>query len=171
MPAFDDRDPSTWQRRDWNLLQNGAVTLYHRAAILDDDLAWLGANGYRVDRISCATWTTDALLHAGLASALGFPDYYGENLDAFNDCASTLEIAEAGRVLAFERFDVPYKTIVPQGFMILDILEAQARQHLLFGRRLLAMIQTDDPMLSIKPLGGRAPTWNSREWLTAKRTP
>jgi hypothetical protein len=48
---------------------------------------------------------------------------------------------------------------------LLDIFATQSRAHLLFGRRLFAMVQSDDPRLSIGPVGAAPVTWNRREWL------
>ena len=39
--AFFKNDPREWERLDWRLLQNGAVALYHRPAVLGEDVAWL----------------------------------------------------------------------------------------------------------------------------------
>jgi RNAse (barnase) inhibitor barstar len=169
MAIFRD-DANPWNQLDWRLLQNGPVSLYARPDFLAEDLAWLAANHYAIDRFDCRTWTTAAAVHAALSSALSFPDYYGENLDALNDCLSTLAIPDVnGRVLVFEHFDVPAHASVGLATGVLDIVAGQARQHLLFGRRLLALVQTDDPKLAFERIGSTAVTWNPREWLAAAR--
>lgn len=43
--------------------------------------------------VSCAGIETKADLHAVLADALTFPDWYGGNLDALYDCLTDLEEA------------------------------------------------------------------------------
>ena len=40
--------------------------------------------------IDCSTVESKADLHAALASALSFPDHYGNNLDALYDCLMEL---------------------------------------------------------------------------------
>ena len=40
--------------------------------------------------IDCATVETKADFHAALASALAFPAYYGNNLDALYDCLTEI---------------------------------------------------------------------------------
>lgn len=163
-------DANPWNQVDWRLLQNGAVSLYARSAILEEDLAWLAAHAYAIDRFDCRTWTAVGEIHTALATALKFPDYYGENLDALNDCLSTLPIPdESGRVIVLEHFDVPARSLSATAHALLDIIAAQARQHLLFGRRLLALVQTDEPKLAFPPVGATSVTWNPREWLAAAR--
>ena len=43
-------------------------------------------------RVTCsaATWMTPQDAHRALKEALGFPDYYGNNLDALHDCLTDL---------------------------------------------------------------------------------
>lgn len=163
-------DANPWNQVDWRLLQNGALSLYLRPTILEEDLAWLATHAYTIDRFDCRTWTTVAVIHSALATALKFPAYYGENLDALNDCLSTLEIPdESGRVLVLEHFDVPARALSFTAHALLDIIAIQARQHLLFGRRLLGLVQTDEPELAFPPVGATPVTWNPREWLAAAR--
>ena len=41
--------------------------------------------------LNCTALETKAQLHAALAEALSFPDWYGNNLDALYDCLTDLE--------------------------------------------------------------------------------
>lgn len=43
--------------------------------------------------LSCEGIATKAQLHAALAQALSFPDWYGHNLDALYDCLTDMEDA------------------------------------------------------------------------------
>jgi RNAse (barnase) inhibitor barstar len=45
---------------------------------------------------------TPAEFHAAVAAALGFPDRYGRNMDAFNDCLSDIAGAGAGVILLWD---------------------------------------------------------------------
>lgn len=163
-------DSDDYQRLDWALLQSGACTLYLRPEILAEDVAWLRAHGYRVDRFDCSTWTSEAIMHDQLASQLNFPDYYGRNLDAFNDCLCDLDIPEqSGRVLILDRYDRFAGDNLHAAWSLLDVIKDKARMHLLFGRRLLALLRSDDPRLTFEPVGANAVTWNRREWLKTAR--
>lgn len=157
-------DSGDHQRTDWALLQNGACTLYSRPEILAEDAAWLTRHGYQLDRFDCSTWTSEAIMHDQLASQLNFPDYYGRNLDAFNDCLCDLAIPEeGGRGLIFDRYDRLAAIDLYAAWSLLDIIEHRSRMHLLFGRRLLALVRSDDPELSFEPIGANAVDWNRRE--------
>ena len=159
-----------YNRLDWCLLQNGSVTLYLRPEFLAEDAAWLEAQGYRVDAFDCSAWTSERLMHEALSEGLDFPNYYGRNLDAFNDCLGRLEVPEeSGRVLIFRRYDLFAARFPRVAWPVLDILECQSRFLLLFGRRLLTLVQSDDPETSFEPVGARPVMWNRREWLNQNR--
>ncbi|HEY0251938.1 MAG TPA: barstar family protein, partial [Kofleriaceae bacterium] len=89
-------DENPWNQLDWQLLQNGTISLYARRDILAEDVAWLAARGYALDRFDCSAWTTAAQVHRALVAAFGFPADYGDDLDALGDCLSTLAISEVG---------------------------------------------------------------------------
>jgi hypothetical protein len=47
-------------------------------------------------RIDARRLTDSAGLHAAVKEAFGFPDWYGNNLDALNDCLTHLDDPESG---------------------------------------------------------------------------
>jgi RNAse (barnase) inhibitor barstar len=105
MASFEQR-PEEWNRLDYRLLRDHPVTLYHKQAVLDDDLLWLEGHGYKSYRFDAATWATLEAFHEEVSKTLRFPDYYGRNLDALSDCLSDLEIPDlGGTVLVFRGFD------------------------------------------------------------------
>ena len=101
---------------------------------------------------------------------MNFPAYYGRNLDALNDCIGDMEIAEeGGRVLVFNRYDSFAAKVPDVAWSVLDILESNSRRLLLLGRRLIVLVQSDDPRISFERVGGRPVSWNMREWLNSSR--
>jgi Barstar (barnase inhibitor) len=137
---------------------------------LEEDVAWLQGHGYRVDSFDASTWSTETQMHEDLGEALGFPDYYGNNLNAFNDCLSDLEIGDTGgHALVFRRYDVFAQNLPSVALPVLDIIAEQSRRFLLFGARLIALVQSDDPAISFPPVGATAVHWNRREWLNNNR--
>ena len=169
MAAFSD-DPSEFQRLDWELLQNGAVTLYFQRRTLDGDVAWLRAHGYRVEEFDCAGWADQQDMHRALAQSLSFPDHYGMNLDAMNDSIAQVDVSvEGGLALVFLRFDELASEDRRTAQAVLDILADNARRLLLFGRRLLVLVQSDDPRIAFQPVGASPVLWNRKEWLDKSR--
>jgi hypothetical protein len=57
----------------------------------------------------------------------------------------------------------------PYAEVILDILACASRFLLLTGRRLLLIIQSDDPRITFDKLGSVRAAWNPREWLDKNR--
>jgi RNAse (barnase) inhibitor barstar len=168
--AVFKNDPREWERLDWQLLQNGAVTLYHRASILTEDIAWMQRAGYKVHTLDAAQWTTPAKFHEDAMRALSFPSYYGKNLAAWIDHLAELPVPEQGGLaLQFKHYDVFAKAQQPFAQTVLDSIESTSRRLMLTGRRLLALVQTDDPRIRFERVGAMAVTWNPREWNDAER--
>lgn len=168
MSAFRDGERD---RLDFQLLQVSPVALYFKREVLEEDLRWLAANHYAIDRLDASSWLTKEDALDALAAQLAFPDYFGRNLDALNDCLRDLDVPDAGgRCVVFERYDAAVKTLGAElAWQLLDIFAGQARAHLLFGKRLLVLLQSDDPQLAFAPVGATPPSWNPREWLDSAR--
>lgn len=109
-------------------------------------------------------------MHEAFSSALEFPEYYGRNLAALNDCLSEIEVPfESGRVLVLNRYDYFAAKFPYAAWAVLDVMEFNSRYLLLFGLRLIVLVQSDDPRISFDPVGGRPVMWNGREWLNKSR--
>lgn len=164
------QDPEEWQRLDWRLLQNSAITLYFSSAVLEADIAWLSAHDYRVLSLQAGEHRSSEEMLVGLGKLLAFPEYYGRNLSEFNDCLSDVDIPDVGGLaLVFYQFDTfaGSHRSVAQG--VLDICADNTLRFLLTGRRFIVLVQTDDPRIAFEPVGASAVTWNPQEWQNSKR--
>jgi Barstar (barnase inhibitor) len=166
-------DPESWRRLDYRLLQNGAVTLYRRAERLREDARWLASHGYDLKELAADGWDSLDRFHAGVAAGLGFPDHSGRNLNAFADCLADLRIPEedGGTALVFWRYDAFASRFPEPAHGVLDVVETASRRFLLTGRRLLCLVQSDDPRISFPALGASDAQWNPQEWLDSSRGP
>jgi len=115
-------------------------------------------------------------MHRALAAALGFPDYYGNNLEALNDCLGDVAAGEygapsdaTGLVLVLMGFDTFAASHRSSAQALLDIFAGQARNAALFGHRMFCLVQSGDPKLTFEPVGAMSVEWNDAEWLDAKR--
>ena len=155
---------------DWRLFQNGWVTLYWKSEVLESDCKALLDRGYRLHRLATDSWRSQADALRSLGEALAFPDYYGQNLDALNDCLGDIEVPnDAGTAIVLLRYDRFVAIDPTTAEQLLDIMAGRARGHMLFGRRLAILVQSDDPRLSFGPLAPTHADWNRREWLNKKR--
>ena len=163
---------------DYQVLRDGSVSLYRNPLYLEEDLQWLRQRGYRIYRVDCTTWSSEAALHESLQGALAFPAYYGKNRNALWDCMSDLEIPEDGGVaIVLSCYDVyangPGSACTPSGTKaaeaLLDIFAGTSRYMLLTGRRLITLVQSADPSIRFEKLGGVSAEWNRREWLNKDR--
>jgi RNAse (barnase) inhibitor barstar len=167
MAVFDRED---LDRPDWTIFQNGWVMIYWRPEILDGDVDRLTAAGYKVYRFDCEAWSAPADALTDLGNTLGFPNYYGRNLPALNDCLGDIDVTvDGGTVLVFRRYDHFAGRHRDTAQSILDICAGVARRFMLFGQRLATLVQSDDPTLSFAEVGSTPVMWNRREWLDADR--
>ena len=162
--------PTEVQRLDWKLLERGAVALYHKPAVLSQDLAWFRHQGYVIHELDALKWTTPAEFHVDAQRVLGFPQYYGKNLASWVDCVGEVAVPdESGMALVFRRYDAFFKAQPQLAQTILDSIETTSRRFLLTGRRLVALVQSDDARIRFERVGAMPVTWNPREWLEADR--
>jgi RNAse (barnase) inhibitor barstar len=162
-------DPSSNLNEDmaFRLMRDTPVTMFWRRGLLDDAVGWLEAHGYRVVRIDASGWTSSDDMHRDVAKALEFPDYYGNNLNAFNDCLR--DIGDDNLVLVCTGYDRFAKLEPQDAHGLLDVFAGQARGALLFGGRWLCLVQSDDPDLHFPHVGATPVLWNDKEWLNASR--
>jgi hypothetical protein len=172
-------DPEADARRlDFQLARTSVVTLFWRPRLLDEATGWLRQQGYTVVSLDAHDWISDDELHRDIATALDFPDYYGRNLDALNDCLRDVASYQygttrqaTGLVLALSGFDSFTRRRPRTAQAVLDIVADQARAAMLTGHRMLCLIQCDNPDSTFEPVGAMPVVWNQAEWLDAARRP
>lgn len=155
---------------DFHLLKNGPVTLYHRPEVMEDAVATLAGLGYLVHRFDARTWTTRADFAAAVKEELDFPDYFGGNLDAFNDCMRDLaafsygaDRDSAGTAFVLTGYDAFAARDPRAAQIILDVFADNARVGLLHGHRMACLVQSDDPDIRFAPVGATPVAWSLAE--------
>lgn len=157
------------RHRDKEILGDGPICMYHDNEVLNEDFAWFSGNNFEVFNMNCQTWTKNNF-HEKIKEALFFPDYYGENLNAFDDCLNDMfDTKYRGLVLIFRNFDNLVELHRPSSEGILDSITRTSRTWLIEGQRLICLLQSNDPDLHFPELGGLTPTWNGAEWFDANR--
>jgi hypothetical protein len=165
-----EKQPDATERLDWRLMERGAVALYHKGTILTQDVAWFRHHRYAVFDLDASRWTTPAEFHADAQRVLAFPQHYAKNLASWVDSLAELEVPdESGTVIVFRRYDAFAQAQRELAQTILDSIESTSRRFLLTGRRLLALVQSDDPRIRFERVGAMPVTWNPREWLDSDR--
>jgi hypothetical protein len=109
----------------------------------------------------------------------GFPEHYGKNWAALNDClgdvfdrddpADIRPAGAAGVVMVLTGFDAFAARCPDEAHHLLDIYASQQRTALLGGHQLICLVQSDDPWLQLAPVGATHPQWNPAEWLNSNR--
>jgi len=167
-PSRAERPPL--ERLDIQLLHSSAVTLYHKHTLLAQDVSCLQQFGYRVYALDAALWKGAVDFHAEAKRVFVFPEYYSANLASWIDCLGEIDVPEEGGVVVqFKHFDAFARTDPQFAHTLLDSIESASRRFLLGGRRLLALVQSDDPRIRFERIGAVPVNWNPREWLDADR--
>ena len=157
-----------FKRADWLLLKNGAVTLFHKVELWQEQTRSLGALDYRIIEIAYSSFDQFVL---EVSAALRWKDQFGYepwtgNLNALNDAFRDLPF-HGGRhlAIAISKFDVLVRDDATTAEAFLDMVERQSREELLRGRCLIGLIQTDDADYASPAVGGRRPQLNWNEWM------
>jgi Barstar (barnase inhibitor) len=170
MSAFN---PDSDLRGDvaFRLMSNSFVRLFWRTELFEQSLAWLRGHGYHVVQVDASTWTREEDLHRDIAAALDFPDYYGRNLDALNDCLGDYgtDADATGFVLAFTGYDTFAAHCPREAHIVLDIVADHGRRAMLVGHRMFGLVQSNDPDIRLEPVGATPVMWNDAEWLDSSR--
>ena len=171
MHRYEPRDDLAFR-----LLRDGPVTLFWRPRLMIEATDWLNDHGYQVVRLAAREWSSDRDMHAAVAAALDFPDYYGRNLDALNDCLRDVVSHDygwspdsAGLAIVFTGYDAYTARNPRSAQIVLDLLADHSRVAMLFGRPLVVLVQSDDPDVRFEPVGASSAHWNEAEWLNSNR--
>ena len=158
-------------------LRDGGIALYRNREWLEGDLQSLAVQRYQLHRIETSAWTSELVMHTSLAEILEFPDYYGKNLNALDECIEELKVPEEGGMAlvldSFDRFVGGAGSTIEDkchlASQLLDILAGASRFYLLTGRRFITLVQTDNPRLQFEGLGCVGARWNWREGMHKDR--
>lgn len=169
-------DAETTHSVDFRLVHNTFVTMFWRSSLLDETVDWLRSHAYHVVEFDAGSWASDADMYDDVALGLNFPDYFGRNLDALNDCMRDVASADCGwdadatgLVIVLKAFDVFTAVDRRTAQIMLDIFADQARRAILIGHRIICLVQSNDPQLAFDPVGAMPVVWNESEWLNSKR--
>ena len=166
MAAFPDDPIFLSNRLDWAILRNGWSTLYCKQAVLETDLVWFRKEDFEIIDIDCSDWDTPESIHESLSRNLSFPGYYGYNLDALNDSLSNVQISTAGLIVVLRNFHLAEADIRQK---IVDIFANNSRRHILFGRKLILLLQVDSRDFDVADVGSCPVPWNNAEFSRSKK--
>lgn len=164
-----NKDSFPWSDLDFRLLRDGGVVAYHADAVLADDLQWFERQGYLVRQFDGRAWSNESAFHESISRALEFPSYCGSNLDAFNDCMRDFDVPLDGGLVFVIRNAGDVHLQCEWFHFVLQILADVVRLNLLFGRRFLVLLQSENPAIVFPDLGAFTVQWNPREWLNSSR--
>lgn len=168
-------DADTTHPPDFALLQAGGMALFRRPNVLRDAEQELGGLGYDHARLEASSWT-ESDLHDAFASTLSFPGYYGRNLNALADCLYDVAHGDygwapksTGLAVTVDGFGDFAEREPDLAHALAQGLAEATRAGLLFGHRLLWLLQVDNGGFLLGSVGCFHVPWNRHEWLDADR--
>ncbi len=151
--------------RGYGLLRHGtSIFNYSNNEYLEEDLEWFKKNNFRIIEFNL---NKDILSGEEFLKELQeIPDIgmHSLNLDSFNDGLSEIEIAGAGLIIVFRHSEILLSFSQNIFLYVLDSLDGYSRFELLNGKRVITLVQTDDPHSEVGRLGERYAHWNPHEW-------
>ncbi len=168
----------TWDEaeNDWtsyDLFRHGPVTLFYKTAVLDEALAHLENQNYKVARVDCQPQTTEADFYNAVLFALGILKSEYKNIKPiqFWDLVTDITFGdESGIVLVFQHFDAFYARFPECGRHALQVLAGYQYRWLWFGHRYTTFVQIDNPELELDSIRQQEAHWNRKEYLRQSRT-
>lgn len=158
------------RRLDFLLMQRSCVTIYRRMTLLDAAVRWLTAHGYHVTCMDAGSWADEEAAFEAFAWRLDFPDSTERNLKRLNvylgavvDGDHGWEANSNGLAIVLTGYHAFAQRCPAAAHALLDVIARQSRVALLFGRRMLCLVQTDDPQLRFPPIGAVKVAWNAEE--------
>ncbi|MFE9766000.1 barstar family protein [Streptomyces sp. NPDC005808] len=158
-------------------MSNTFVTLFWSRRFLTQAVLRMEELGFRVVRLAAGEWTTELDMHRAFATALHFPDYYGHNLDALNDCLGDVACyggyddspEGTGLVLSLTDYDRFAAACPRAAQIVLDIIADRARHAAVLQRRFFSLVHSNDANIKFEPVGAVPVMWNSDEWADSNR--
>lgn len=154
----------------------GSLQLYWSREVLAGDMARCRAAGWQVVELDASSWPDADAAHSGLANGLGFPSYYGRNLDALDDVMAGVAEGRygfasdaAGGLLVITGID-RLRTVEPRlTDVLVETLAATGQRALRFGWPLACFLQSDDPDFRVESGPPEPVGWNRNERSRAAR--
>ncbi len=147
-----------YNKPDWNLLKNGFINTYKTTEKLTADVNSLKNNGYRNIIFDAKEWNKEIEFHEAVAKQFHFPDYYGKNLNAFNDCmVESLMSVNQNIVIVLDNFHFLEERFGHNfAWSLLDIVSDNSRMLLVLGKKVITLIRSERK-LEYSPIGGKIP--------------
>lgn len=157
--------PDDCNRLDFEILAEGGVALYYQHEILGEDLAWLALERYEVVQFEDSAMDSIEAFHFEARMKLHLGDAYPSTFEGLRDALSELKVPPdaGGYAIVIEAIDQLAIENPMAVHRLTEVFSSVSREFLLTGQRFLALLQTDDPQITLPLVGAHEIAWNPRE--------
>jgi RNAse (barnase) inhibitor barstar len=153
-----------------SFLYNSPITMFYNINYFNETIKLFKLKKYEIYNFDTKKWISKESFHYDISKILNFPVYYGNNLEALNDCISDLYNPEIeGIIFILNNYDCFNHKLKELSNSFLDILADNSRKYLLVNMKLIIFIHSNDPKLYIEPVGKVPILWNIKEFLDKSR--
>ncbi|MER7332130.1 MULTISPECIES: hypothetical protein [unclassified Micromonospora] len=162
MAAFDRETDSG--RLDYQLMMRSPVRLVHSRELLAGIVTWLREQGYTVLSVD-ASWLITSHMFRDLGSALGYTchDQWQCLSEGLAEGIWEALGRSAGFALVLTGFDVFANRHSDDAQTLLEMVGQRAWPAALRGKRMMCLVQSDDPALELRRLGLWLVPWVDHE--------
>jgi hypothetical protein len=161
--AVFDREADSG-RLDYQLMMRAPVRLLRSRELLAATVTWLRQHDYHVVTVNAA-WLITAHMFRDLGSAFGSlcHDQWHCLGDAVDEALADAWKQTPGFALVLTGFDVFARHHFDDAHVLLEVIAERAWPAALLGRRLICLVQSDDPALRLRRIGMWTLPWFDHE--------
>ena len=153
------------KQETFKMLLDGSITLFYNTNILDDSINKLTTENVCIYYFDANNWITLDDFYTNFKTKMNLPDYFGNNLDALNDCLS--DFIGQNIAICIRNYDVFMEKFSYESNILPRIILTQCWSSLLQESYILMLIHTKKGNISVKDIPLFTPKWNFMEMLNS----
>ena len=147
----------------FELVRDGCINLFYKTEVYLNTIEKLKNESIDIYVFDAIDWNKEENFYSSFSKGMNFPDYFGNNLDAINDCLGDLINKNIAICISnYENFMIKCQK---QANILPKIILTNCWEAILQENVMLMLIQTNNGSISFNDIKEFPPKWNQKEWL------